>query len=338
MEHLVVTSPQNYQQQFYEHIGLKRVPFCEGGEAWENPDVGFVHGFGDMESVHCGIGSYTIPVDLTVQYDYEFSYLHFGTIYRGVTYTMVDGQELAGPAPSSFVIVEQSPVGANRWKTGQQARGTEVSICVPFLERCILPFLGVDASRLDFLGVNLRHTRLADSLKAVIKRVEVLMGGRAMTRELLMALCGEFVAQLVQDDVRHGLVREEAHAVRVEVGGRATVIDKEDFRAIEAAHRYIEHDAANFPGIAMLARELGISEQKLKAGFKHRYGQTVWEYANAVRMARAAELLRGTSATVGAVAGEVGYRSQSAFIAMFAKWSGLSPSRYRAIGRTGVDG
>lgn len=164
------------------------------------------------------------------------------------------------------------------------------------------------------------------------------MGGRAMTRELLMALCGEFVAQLVQDDVRHGLVREEAHAVRVEVGGRATVIDKEDFRAIEAAHRYIEHDAANFPGIAMLARELGISEQKLKAGFKHRYGQTVWEYANAVRMARAAELLRGTSATVGAVAGEVGYRSQSAFIAMFAKWSGLSPSRYRAIGRTGVDG
>ena len=49
------------------------------------------------------------------------------------------------------------------------------------------------------------------------------------------------------------------------------------------------------------------------------------------QMARAAELLRGTSATVGAVAGEVGYQSQSAFIAMFAKWSGLSPSRYRAI-------
>ena len=331
MEHLVVTSPQNYQQQFYEHIGLKRVPFCEGGEAWENPDVGFVHGFGDMESVHCGIGSYTIPVDLTVQYDYEFSYLHFGTIYRGVTYTMVDGQELAGPAPSSFVIVEQSPVGANRWKTGQQARGDGGLHMRPVFGAMHLAVFGRRRIPPRFSRSKPPTYQARRLSEGGHQKSGGLMSGRAMTRELLMALCGEFVAQLVQDDVRHGLVKEETHAVRIEIGGRATVIDKEDFRAIEAAHRYIEHDAANFPGIAMLARELGISEQKLKAGFKHRYGQTVWEYANAVRMARAAELLRGTSATVGAVAGEVGYRSQSAFIAIFAKWSGLSPSRYRAI-------
>lgn len=82
MVHLKVTSPEDYQRRFYEHIGLVRV-LHPNGEAWENPDVGFVHSFGDMGSIQCSIGSYTIPRGLTIQYDYRFSYLRFGIIIAG---------------------------------------------------------------------------------------------------------------------------------------------------------------------------------------------------------------------------------------------------------------
>lgn len=337
MIRLTVTSPEDYQKEFYKAIGLTRVPFVADGEAWENPDVGFVHDFGSMKSVHCGIGSYTVPVDMAVQYDYDFSYVHFGIIYRGVTYKVVDGTEFAGPAPSAFVALETSPSGMNRWRLGQQVRGTEVSICTNYLCQQILPFLGLAPTCLDYLVPNVRYTNTPDKLTQVVKRVEDLLCSRQMTTSLLASLAAQYVASLALLDVRTELLAEhKPTSQRVSVGRRSIVISADDFQKIETAHRYLESDAKHFPNAALLARELGISEQKLKAGFSHRYHQTLWDFANTVRMSRAAQLLRDSALSVGSIGAEVGYRSESAFITMFQKWSGLSPSRYRSDSRAGV--
>ena len=44
--------------------------------------------------------------------------------------------------------------------------------------------------------------------------------------------------------------------------------------------------------IYALSQEFSIGEQKLKAGFQKLYQQTIWDYANQVRMNRAAVLLK----------------------------------------------
>ena len=330
---IIAHSPTDYQQQFYQAIGLNAVPSEEqaaGWELYENPDVGFVHGFGSMDTVHCGIGSYTIPRELVVRYDYEFSYLHFGIIYRGVTYSLVNDQELAGPGPSAFVALEHSPVGVNRWKVGQQARGTEISICTPFLEQTLLPLLGLEPSCLGSLVRNMRYTGVPQELVDVVKRFEGHLVHHRITHAIMVALACEFVAFLAQPDVLAAIASGAGlPSEPLTVGTRTFYLTADEFKRVEEAHAQAEASAAMFPTAAALARAVGLSEQKLKAGFLHRYHQTIWDFSNSVRMTQAAALLRDTATPVSAVSRTVGYQSEAAFIAMFKKWSGSTPHRYR---------
>lgn len=297
-------------------------------ELWENPAVGFVHGFGSMDAIHCGI--YTIPCDLTVRYGYEFSYLHFGIIYRGVTYSIANGQELAGPSPSAFVALERSPVGTNRWKAGQQARGTEISLCASFLEERVYPMLGLLPSCLSVLEVNRRYTAVPEELRRTIKLFEDNLVSHHMTEALAMGLSCAFVAQLAQPGTLEQLMRKESIPVeRLALGTRTLTLGAHELERVKQAHRLIAQTATSFPSTAVLAREVGLSEQKLKAGFSHLYHRTVGDFAHSVRMEEAGRLLRTTLMPVNQVSQTVGYQSEAAFIAAFKRWSGTTPLRYR---------
>lgn len=333
MKYLQATSPTDYQRQFYEAIGLisvepDPVDRCDPDapwEFWENPDVGFVHGFGSMDHIHCGIGSYTIPGDLTVRYDYEFSYLHFGIIYRGVTYSLKDGHELAGPGPAPFVALERSPVGTNRWKAGQQARGTEISVHTAVLEQSVFALLGLDA-----LTVNRRYTAVPDGLRRTIKLFEDNLVNHRMSAPLAMGLTCSFVAQLAQPETLAQLLDDEGcPAEHLAVGRRTLTLGGDELRRVEQAHAIVAEAAATFPNTAAVAREVGLSEQKLKAGFSHLYHRTLGDFAHGVRMEEAGRLLRETSEPVSQVARAVGYQSEAAFIAAFKRWGGTTPLRYR---------
>ena len=70
---------------------------------------------------------------------------------------------------------------------------------------------------------------------------------------------------------------------------------------------------------------MGLSEQKLKAGFSHLYHRTLGDFAHGVRMEEATRLLRETSEPVSQIARTVGYQSEAAF----KRWGGTTPLRYR---------
>ena len=93
--------------------------------------------------------------------------------------------------------------------------------------------------------------------------------------------------------------------------------------------RVVAEAACAFPSTAAVAREVGLSEQKLKAGFSHLYHCTLGDFAHSVRMEEAGRLLRETSEPVSQVARAVGYQSEAAFIAAFKRWGGATPFRYR---------
>ena len=342
MLHLTATSPADYQRQFYEAIGLasaeppnpaERCDPSAPWEFWENPDVGFVHGFGSMERIHCGIGSYTIPSDLLVHYDYEFSYLHFGIIYRGVTYSLQDGRELTGPSPAPFVAVERSPAGTNLWKAGQQERGTEISVHGGTLEQEICPALGLLPSCLDTLEVNRRYTKMPNELQASIRLFEENLVNHRMTEPLMVGLTCSFVAQLCQPETLAQLLDGVGRPVEhIAVGQRALALSPDELGRVRQAHTIVAEAATSFPRAAAIAREVGLSEQKLKAGFSHLYHRTLGDFAHSVRMEEAARLLRETSEPVGRVSHAVGYQSEAAFIAAFKRWGGTTPLRYRRLG------
>jgi AraC-like DNA-binding protein len=81
--------------------------------------------------------------------------------------------------------------------------------------------------------------------------------------------------------------------------------------------------------LAVAARELGVSSRTLQDRLRHA-GTSFRSEANRARIARAEELLLGTSDNLTAIALEVGCASLAHFSALFRKVTGESPSAWRA--------
>ena len=82
-----------------------------------------------------------------------------------------------------------------------------------------------------------------------------------------------------------------------------------------------------------LAREVSVSRATLARRFAHLLGETPPEYLTCWRMDLAAQRLRDTDDTVGAIAAAVGYRSEYSFSRAFTRHRGLAPGRYRRHAR-----
>ncbi|WP_439656094.1 cupin domain-containing protein [Lentzea sp. HUAS TT2] len=85
--------------------------------------------------------------------------------------------------------------------------------------------------------------------------------------------------------------------------------------------------------IDRLASEAAMSRATFLRRFSARTGTTVATLLTAIRMMAAADLLSRTDLPVTRVAGEVGYRSESAFSQAFRAALGTSPARYRRESR-----
>jgi AraC-like DNA-binding protein len=81
--------------------------------------------------------------------------------------------------------------------------------------------------------------------------------------------------------------------------------------------------------VAEVCSAAGISERTLRRRALDTIGMTWQDYLVQSRLLRAAALLADRDDTILAVAGAVGYDSQSSFARAFRRWMGESPSAYR---------
>jgi AraC-like DNA-binding protein len=82
-------------------------------------------------------------------------------------------------------------------------------------------------------------------------------------------------------------------------------------------------------GVSDLARELNLSESRLRARFKQAAGIPLGSYIQNYRLNRAMALLRTTKLPIAEVAEEAGFGSPQAFCRLFKKELGLTPRTYR---------
>ncbi|QIJ60863.1 AraC family transcriptional regulator [Streptomyces sp. JB150] len=95
--------------------------------------------------------------------------------------------------------------------------------------------------------------------------------------------------------------------------------------ALRAMHRAPEHPWT----LAALAAEAAVSRTTLAARFTRQVGKPPLAYLTDWRMTLAADLLTGSTATVAAVARQVGYADAFGFSTAFKRVHGVSPSEYR---------
>ena len=87
--------------------------------------------------------------------------------------------------------------------------------------------------------------------------------------------------------------------------------------------------------VERLARKANLSRSAFAERFARRVGQPPATYITELRLATAADLLRETIQSVGAIASHVGYESEAAFSRAFSRRYGMPPTKWRrdAIGR-----
>ncbi|MEW9530976.1 AraC family transcriptional regulator [Microbispora sp. NPDC049125] len=98
---------------------------------------------------------------------------------------------------------------------------------------------------------------------------------------------------------------------------------------VGTALRALHHNPAHPWTVAALAAQAGVSRAALARRFTELVGEPPMTYLTGWRLALAADLLRETDATVGAVARQVGYGSAFALSAAFKRVHGVSPRLHR---------
>jgi len=108
-----------------------------------------------------------------------------------------------------------------------------------------------------------------------------------------------------------------------------TQLSSYEAECLKRARETLIADLENPPSLPSLAQTVGLSETKLKTGFKALFGQTVYGYLRAFRVDRGKQKLLESTDSISDIATSVGYTNISHFSAAFKDRHGVTPSRYR---------
>jgi AraC-like DNA-binding protein len=98
---------------------------------------------------------------------------------------------------------------------------------------------------------------------------------------------------------------------------------------IRRARTILSMEYANPPALPTLAQQLGISETRLKSGFKSMNGTTVMQFCINKRIEAARLLLKENRLSISEICDIVGYEDHSAFSRAFRRQVGHSPKEWR---------
>ena len=105
---------------------------------------------------------------------------------------------------------------------------------------------------------------------------------------------------------------------------------------VERAKRYLSSAAYGRVEVSAVARAVGVSPSYLTRVFRAAENVSLYRYELNLRLARAASLL-GSSDDLGRLALDLGFSSHSHFSTAFLRWTGATPSDYRALLRLHAD-
>ena len=104
--------------------------------------------------------------------------------------------------------------------------------------------------------------------------------------------------------------------------------DEANVEKIKMAKQIVINKMTEPPSLKEISTEIGLSVSKLKEGFKHIYGESVFNFLFDYKMEFARKQLLSRKFNVSEVSQQVGYSTSSHFIAAFRKKYGTTPKQY----------
>ncbi|NET39639.1 MAG: helix-turn-helix transcriptional regulator [Cyanothece sp. SIO1E1] len=110
---------------------------------------------------------------------------------------------------------------------------------------------------------------------------------------------------------------------------RQSPLKDSDLERVQYARDILVQQVKTPPSLVELTHQVGLSDRKLKQGFRHLFGTTVSGYLCNYRLEQAQHLLHRPYITVAEVAAQVGYRNPEAFSTAFRRKFAVSPKAYQ---------
>jgi AraC-like DNA-binding protein len=108
-------------------------------------------------------------------------------------------------------------------------------------------------------------------------------------------------------------------------------LTERDRRNVARARELLESSLDSPPNVPALASSVGMTRQKLQAGFRQVYGGTVAQIRDKLRIERALELVRHSRVPMTCIALETGYEYLGSFTRAFRAAYGTSPTQMRRM-------
>ncbi len=117
----------------------------------------------------------------------------------------------------------------------------------------------------------------------------------------------------------------------------SAALSRKQIERLHEARAVIGARMAAPPSLRELSQQVALSTTLLKRGFRHLFGETVFEHLRNLRLDRARELLLEEGASVKETAWSVGYASLSHFARAFGERFGASPRAWARNARSALE-
>ncbi len=294
-----------YEQYLISELKLKKepIPFGTRYTLPIETGKGTIESFGDKSRWAAWI------LDCQIQQSMQFSYIQKDESFIGFAY-----REGNPPEDLMDIAYPSSDVAEGQITPGLSMRVA----CVYFFDGFLREYPGYNSDLMDFIravqdhdeSVIMKHINPA--LLQMLKNKQTGLGRRIFVESHVLGIMAKLLD--IVDKERDGV--------------RKIKLSDYDKERLALTPQILANSIQNPPGIAKLARQIALNEQKLKTGFRQLYGMTIYEYLRRTRMEKAIQMLADDT-SIRDVAAQVGYSTLHGFSQTFFKYYGKSPAEWR---------
>lgn len=157
-----------------------------------------------------------------------------------------------------------------------------------------------------------------DLASTVVKTVKELAADQPVEKLFVCETVGE-----LQEEITQILAAVCGH-IRSTTGNRSYELSQSVMAFVNSHYGEITLN------VAMIADNRGMTPSYLSKLFKEQTGESLSDYINRIRLAKAKLLLRKEGLTISDIAVQVGYLNSNALIRSFKKYEGVTPGKYKA--------
>jgi len=196
--------------------------------------------------------------------------------------------------------------------------GDETRLVCGYLESSEFLFAPVFRTLPEVLVEQTGDGKIGELLASTVREIIALVDAATPGSQIML---GRLMELLFVEVLRRHIARLPSDSQ----GWFAAINDPIVGRALQLVHA----DPGRRWTAETLAREAGSSRTVLAERFNALLGRPPIDYVTSWRIQLAAERLRGTDASIGKIAADVGYESEAAFNRAFKRVTGATPGRWR---------